>query len=241
MSLPRGASRAKRSVDPRVAALARKMTKCYPLSMEVALLFAEVELAETVSREREPRRRASPADIEEPARPGRVKWLIAALGVTLVALATFSLARRERERYAQPARRLAAAMRDARERIPMESSPEPVRSLRQLTSLSTRIQEDSDGRIVQITGPSPEAVLLAYCTHEVDRLRPVELATTSPVGGTVRIGLYQDLSRLGQLYAIEIRQDQKSRRWVAGDGRKPVPGLVAGQLRLGHVRIPVEL
>ncbi len=94
-------------------------------------------------------------------------------------------------------------------------------------ALTPKIVRDGRNRVTQVVGPSPMAVLTAYCealsASEAYEREPLELAQTMPPTPNARFGIFRDFSRLEAPRAIRIVQDRETRRWVAGDGRRPVP------------------
>jgi hypothetical protein len=87
-----------------------------------------------------------------------------------------------------------------------------------------RILRDDEGRILEIEGPDPSSILLAYCANQEpeSRYRPVELTVPDlPFPGT-KLGIFTDEADLGKRYAIKIRRTIQGRRWIAGDGQQPI-------------------
>jgi hypothetical protein len=89
---------------------------------------------------------------------------------------------------------------------------------------AAEVVTDARGRVVQVLGPSPRSVLTAYCrTGRADqRFEPIEVLPSAfdPAGS--RIGLLRDPDDRDRVLAITVQADPRSRRWVAGDGRRPL-------------------
>jgi hypothetical protein len=99
--------------------------------------------------------------------------------------------------------------------------PDPLRGV--------EIRTDPAGEIVELSGPDPRSVLLAYCSAGVaaGQREPLELA--APVPG-LRMGIFQDYGALGMLHAIKIRKNVRSGQWVAGNGHHPIRSVDAVQV-----------
>ncbi len=105
----------------------------------------------------------------------------------------------------------------------------------------TSITTDQSRQPLEIRGPTPKAVLLAYCSagEDANFVEPVELASAEPNQRGLRFGILRDWRDGTQTHAIQIRQDHRTRRWFAGDGAHPIPRLEPVRLTLGASRIPV--
>jgi hypothetical protein len=91
---------------------------------------------------------------------------------------------------------------------------------------------------VEIVGPDPVAVLLAFCSAnpQAGSLEPVEITETVPKLGNARHGAFRDPLRPDVLLAIWMREDRRTGRWVAGDGKGPIPVNEAPALPPGAFR-----
>jgi len=91
-------------------------------------------------------------------------------------------------------------------------------------ALQATVLRDSEERIIQVIGPNPMTVLVAYCTAASDTYErePLELAQASPPTPDERFGIFRDFSRLETNRAIRISQDREDQRWIAGDGLTPL-------------------
>ncbi len=84
---------------------------------------------------------------------------------------------------------------------------------------------DAVGQVIEVTGPDPSSVLVAFCQtgRNAGRRQPVAVAATAPPSGSARLGLYRNLDQPeSPLRAIRIRKDPKSNRWWVGDGHNPI-------------------
>lgn len=100
---------------------------------------------------------------------------------------------------------------------------------------------DDQGRVLAVSGPDPQSVLLRFCeASESNRLKPVELAPTVPPFPGSRLGVFRDFDRLESFFAIRIRKDRGTSRWIAGDGTRPIVAILAPEQPADAARIPVE-
>jgi len=104
-----------------------------------------------------------------------------------------------------------------------------------------RIEKDTEGRVIEIVGPDPSSVLLAYCANQeqAERFHAIELTAAVPPYPGTKLGVFEDGAEVGKRYAIRIRRTIKGRRWVAGDGEKPIAAIVAPVLPEDAPRVPV--
>jgi hypothetical protein len=120
------------------------------------------------------------------------------------------------------------------------ASPKPSRIERMLAL--TEIRTDESGEVVEIVGPDPITVLIAFCDAGAYNLEPepLEITETVPAFRHARLGLFRDYNALGNLYAIRIHRDWRTRRWVAGNGRGPIQVTEAPELPPDALRVPVR-
>jgi len=87
-----------------------------------------------------------------------------------------------------------------------------------------RIVRDDEGRMLEIEGPDPSSILLAFCANQDPdgRYLPLELTVPNPPFPGQKLGVFTDEHDLGKRYAITIRRTIKGRRWVAGSGERPI-------------------
>jgi hypothetical protein len=127
--------------------------------------------------------------------------------------------------------------------------PEPAPSLERHTGVgqesmlaSTSVVTDESGRATEIAGPYPGTVLIAFCRAQGESafFEPLEITETVPASGSARLGTFRDLDSLETPFAIRIRRDRKTRRWIAGDGKNPIPVSPAPELPPGARRLPID-
>jgi len=85
---------------------------------------------------------------------------------------------------------------------------------------------DAIGHLTQITGPDPRSVLISFCQtgRQSGLLVPIEIAPAVPPHPSLSFGIFRSLDQPGAPpQAIRIWEDAKTGRWVAGDGRGPIP------------------
>jgi hypothetical protein len=107
-----------------------------------------------------------------------------------------------------------------------------------------RMLKDDFGRLVEILGPDPSSVLLAYCAKRFpgsSRLRAIELTSGIPPRSGSRLGVFEDRQELGKRFAIKIRREINGSHWVAGDGLRPIDPFQAPELPPNARRTPVRV
>ena len=106
---------------------------------------------------------------------------------------------------------------------------------------AVRVERDELGRVTEVSAPDPISVLRAYCASDAenDRLQPLEIAATLPPFSSARLGVFRDQDELTARWAIRIRRDRDSHRWVAGDGTGPLRRTPAPSFPDGHERVAV--
>jgi hypothetical protein len=80
---------------------------------------------------------------------------------------------------------------------------------------SAELLVDGSGRIQQVLGPSPRAVLEAYCAAA--NAEPVDVAPSPLPGPRSRVGLFHPEGNSSALRSITIREDREAGRWIAGE------------------------
>ncbi len=105
----------------------------------------------------------------------------------------------------------------------------------------TQVTTDPDRLPLEIRGPTPKSVLLAYCATgaEASYLEPVGLAATLPGQAGLRYGILRDWRNGDEERAIQIQQDHRTRRWFAGNGQRPIAELDLDRLTLDESRVAV--
>jgi len=85
---------------------------------------------------------------------------------------------------------------------------------------------DPTGQLVEVTGPDPRNVLIAYCEAGGGTRRAIEILPAVPPNPGLRYGLFQSLAHENSQRIIPIRKDAVTGRWVAGNGRAPILSMV---------------
>jgi hypothetical protein len=215
-------------------ALARRLQQRHGLSQREALRVADnrISIHEMLQqRESRPapatrRGRAAPARKSKKKRKRRTGLMVAWLLLILAATSAAALVGWNRWQK-QVARTRAQARPAPVAATQPEAAPESaaaetpaVSSVTPATPPGSEVLTDEDGRVTRVTGPDPRAVLDAYCAS-VAGLDPIGLEEGAGISG-FRIGLLNDLSQPGKRFSIRIRRDNRSGRWLVGDGSAPV-------------------
>jgi hypothetical protein len=114
---------------------------------------------------------------------------------------------------------VARANATARKRPERVAPTPPPRAL-------TDDKTDGAGQPTQIIGPDPRTVLISFCQTggKSGHWIPIEIAPAVPPHPSLKLGIFRSLDQPGAPpRAIRIREDAKTGRWVAGDGRSPIP------------------
>jgi len=85
---------------------------------------------------------------------------------------------------------------------------------------SAELLVDGSGRIQQVVGPNPRAVLDAYCA--ASNAEPIDLAPSTLPGPRSRVGLFLPQGTRTKLRSIKILEDREGERWVAGVAGEPL-------------------
>lgn len=191
-------------------------------------------------------RRATPADsASQPVRPavGR-RWIVTVLVASTAAVGFLgwhiwgsALAGDRRV----PASRSVKAPLPRPQTVPASLAVARTRPAERRLAVTT-VRTNAEGEMVEIIGPDPVAVLLAFCESRsgVGELEPIEITETVPRLGDARLGVFRDLGSLQHPVAVWMRKDRRTRRWIAGDGKGPIPTRPAPELPPGSARIPVS-
>jgi len=105
---------------------------------------------------------------------------------------------------------------------------------------ATEVRSDEQGRFLEIVGPDPRTVLLRYCDASPASLEALEITSTVPPFREARLGLFRDYSAAGSVFAIRIRRDGRSGRWIAGGSSTPIVPKTPPALPMDALRISVE-
>ena len=102
---------------------------------------------------------------------------------------------------------------------------------------------DATGQLVEVVGPDPRSVLIAFCrTGRLSgRREPIEIGPTVPPDASSRWGVFRNLGQPSMpVRAILIRKDPRTGRWSAGDGRSPITTEPPPPLPPGARTVPVS-
>jgi hypothetical protein len=128
-----------------------------------------------------------------------------------------------------------------RDKAHAEEPREPDRPPGSVPARRVRMLSDDFGRLVEVDGPDPTSVLLAYCANRFpgSRLQPIELTSGIPPRSGSRLGVFEDRQELGKRFAIKIRREIHGSRWIAGDGVQPIAATEAPELPPDARRTPL--
>ena len=233
-------------------AFAARLTRRHGLSEDVAYQVTDnrLSLREAMrQKEEQDEESTNAADLisaaSKPRRApaSRVQKLVvfglAALGVSVVIWTTWS-DRSVEERRPEQQPNVASAQSTASE---SETAAVPVLDAENdAPSGRIEVRTDEAGRILEVNGPDPTSVLAAYCEAAPADLglAPIEITNTVPRFRNARLGTFRDFAALDSDYAIRIRKDWRTGRWIAG-GHESVPIQVvkAPERPVDAVGIPV--
>ena len=121
-----------------------------------------------------------------------------------------------------------------------EAAPPPGDGPHAAALERVEVSRDERGEVVRVAGPDPRTVLSGYCAAGKTSvlLEPLEVLPTVPPMTGSRLGVFRDFGDLSSLFAIRIQKDRKTRRWVAGDGRRPIVHRRAPDLPPEAPRLP---
>lgn len=196
------------------AALARRVSERHRIPMHRALMVADnrMSVAQALGAR-------GTGDDTAPAPRERSEGLRPFLMVLMViAITTWILLRPQAETVAVGTEslsgRLAAAALPVRQRASTEITP-----ARPMTT--ERI--DATGQLVEVTGPDPRNVLMAYCDAGAGTRTAIEILPAVPPNPGLRYGLFHSLAHgENSQRVIPIRKDAVTGRWVTGNGRAPI-------------------
>jgi len=127
--------------------------------------------------------------------------------------------------------------------VPTRAPASPQARQRGALIAATEVRTDHLGRALEIVGPDPVSVLVAYCEAPASQGRrvPAEIVSTVPRFRHARLGIFHDFAALEARHAIRIRKDARTGRWVAGGpGTTLIPVGKVPDLPADAVRIPVS-
>ncbi len=216
-------------------ALAARLAQRHRLSMNLACKVADNRI--TIHQALQQK---AAIESREPPRPqtsishGVWNFMITSIGL-MVASAFAFRAYQEWEGYFAQRGMLSLGPRMANAAVRPVARPAPAPPVPQPPPPLTVPKTDATGQLVEVVGPDPKSVLIAFCsTGRQGGLRePMDVVTGVPPNAALRFGLFRHLDQPGMaVRAIRIRRDANSGRWVSGDGRNPImteraPGAVS--------------
>lgn len=207
-------------------------------SLRAVLRSREQELRKKKKKKNGQRAAGKPSQVQQasaaPVASLVVKWTVAAFGGMVLAVVFWPWSkdpvgvRHLLRPLKSPAVPIASPSKDAASPASSGGQPFP----------GTEVRTDDSGQIVEIIGPDPRSVLLAYCASSpaMPRPLPIEITSTAPAMRTARLGVFLDFNSVGAARAIRIRRDSRTRRWVAGP---PIQVIDAPELPPQAIRVPV--
>jgi len=123
-----------------------------------------------------------------------------------------------------------------------QSTVTPTEAVKRSEDLlaATEVRGDDQGRVLEIVGPDPRTVLLRYCDTSPASLEALEITSTVPPFREARLGLFRDYSAAGSVFAIRIRRDGRSGRWITGGSSTPIVPKTPPELPMDALRVSVE-
>ena len=221
---------------------ARRLVDRHGLSDSLAFMVADNKTSLTMAL------RKDREEVAEILRPVKIAVWKKALGAAVAGLAMLAVGiygiyvwtgiekeTRKVEQWAETVSSKAEKEREAEIEAQAKVRPRTVPPRR------VRILRDDEGRLLEIEGPDPSSILLAYCANQQPdgRYKPVELTVPEPPFPGTKLGVFTDEADLGKRYAIRIRRTIKGRRWIAGDGQQPITAKLAPQRSDDKASVPV--
>ena len=221
-----------RVVDNRMR-LADALAEQQQLEREQELAAEGRVPAAHASRRAVPRRRAGDATRAQK---------VVILGLGAAGLCVLTWAAWPRPKAAEPAP-VAAATPAPVEAAPAAAEPAKAGAVAKAAPSRAAVRKDALGRVLEIQGSDPASVLVAFCDASSSTLglEPVEITSTVPPFREARLGIFRDFSAPGSDFAIRMRHDEGSGRWIAGAaGDVPLAVAAAPKLPADALRIPVR-
>jgi len=160
--------------------------------------------------------RALPDLAQKPPRSTRARYLLGmAAGVVVVAASLLA-----------PLRKPVTSASDVA-RIPVERAPAfsqskepPPPAVAPALAPAIAFKLAPSGQLSQVSGPDPSQTFTAFCKHATNarKLSAVAITEAVPPKAGERLGIVRDYADLAVPRAVKIRRDQRTRRWVIGDG-----------------------
>jgi hypothetical protein len=88
---------------------------------------------------------------------------------------------------------------------------------------SVEVRTDASGRITLVAAADPRSVLDGYCSaHESEQLRPLGVIASVAASRDARLGLFRRAGTPSETLSIDILENRRAQRWIAGDGVTPI-------------------
>jgi hypothetical protein len=159
--------------------------------------------------------------------------------VTAMLLIVFSIGRTAWHRQISEVRdrvvRPSVSARTVPSQLAIEEKPDPKLPVR-VNLGGTDVTRNEYGQVLQVLGPDPRTVLLAYCGVDlpIPNCEPEALTDTVPRFSGARLGLFR---KDGTLYAVRIRRGGSGGDWAVGDGEEPIEWSDLADVRVGDRRV----
>jgi hypothetical protein len=205
---------------------AKRIVERHALSQELAYLVADnrTSLSMAIRKDRE--------EVDDVLRPvKRAVWkkaLVAILGsAAAVAITVYGfhvMSKIDEDGRQVEALTKAVSTKTELVQAEQQAQAEAGRPQGSVPPRRVRLKNDDQGRVIEIEGPDPKSVLLAYCAHldPPERYSVLELTDPVPPFPGAKLGVFVDKEDVGRRYGIRIRRSIKGHRWVAGDGETPI-------------------
>lgn len=203
-------------------ALAQRIADRHGLSMEQAYKVADNRvplLAVLRDQKDESRPAVVPLVGTRKPRPSWVNRGIAAVGLAAIVVTAWVWYATRAIPEGSPEALVAPVLPAMSEPTARDAPPSREAVLRSATS----VRNDGHGRVVQIVGPDPRSVTIAFCESvgPERRFEVLDVTPSIPPDAGSRLGLIRDLDK-DSFQTIPIRRDRETRRWVVGDGLNPI-------------------
>jgi hypothetical protein len=220
----------------------KRLIERHGISESLALMVADNKTSLTMAL------RKDREEVAEILRPMQVTVWKKALGAAIAGLAVVAVGiyginvwrgiekeSRKVEEWAETVSSKAEKERKAEIEAQVKEPPRTVPKRR------VRIVRDDEGRMLEIEGPDPSSILLAYCANQDPdgRYLPLELTVPNPPFPGQKLGVFTDEHDLGKRYAITIRRTIKGRRWIASGGDQPISATDAPMRTDDKAAVPV--
>jgi hypothetical protein len=221
---------------------AKRLIDRHGLSRSLAFMVADNKTSLTMAL------RKDREEVAEILRPVQIAAWKKALGAAVVGLAVVAVGiygirvwgeiEKENRKVEEWAETVSSKAEKERKAEIEARAAEPRRTV---PRRKVKILRDPSGRVLEIEGPDPSSILLAYCANheEEGRYRPLELTVPDPPFPGTKLGVFSDEDDLGKRYAIRIRRTIDGRHWVAGNGQEPIVAIDAPMRSHDAAAVPV--